>query len=298
MTLPATNPRLAYVGNNTTGTYAWTWIVYQATDLHVAVLNPQSALTVLALGSDYSIQNPILQIDANSGGNIILSASGFFAFNNGVLPAGWAIIIRRAVVFDQTTTLDSQGLYDPAAVEGQLDYLTMQTLQLQDAVAHCLQTPLDDYVAPSQNIATAALRAGGYVLFDANGNVYSTPALIEGVPAGGTTYLGIPAVTLSNLAEGLSDLVNQTLPLTSTDGATYSWSVNYGIYRGMLATVIWPYTSTTTTPVIKTTCYQAPSRIITNVVVNKDGTALTNGQLVAGTAAVLYYDGTYWRLMA
>ena len=298
MTLPAANPRLAYIGNNSTGTYAWTWLVYQAGDLHVAVLNPQSVLQVLTLGTDYSIQNPILQLDNYSGGNIVLSASGFFAFNNGVLPLGWAIIIRRAVSFDQDTTLSSQGLYDPMSVEGALDYLTMQTVQLQDAVAHCIQTPLDDYVAPSQNIGTAALRAGGYVLFDGNGNPYSTPATIPTVPAGGMIVnTGAPAVGLSNLGEFLANLVNQTLPLTSTDGVTYSWYSSYGIYAGTLASVIWPHTSTSTTPRIGTTCYQPELPPLYANIVTASGGALTMGQLVSGTAGLLLYDGTNWRVL-
>ena len=108
---------------------------------------------------------------------------------------------------------------------------------------------------------------------------------------------GAPAVGLSNLGEFLANLVNQTLPLTSTDGVTYSWYSSYGIYAGTLASVIWPYTSTSTTPRIATTCYQPELPPLYANIVTKSGGALTMGQLVSGTAGLLLYDGTNWRVL-
>lgn len=301
MTLPATNPRIAYVGNNTTGTYAWTWLVYQGSDLHVAALDPQQNVHVLAYGIDWNVQTPIMQENNANGGNIVLSGTGFFTFNNGILPGGWALIIRRSVVFDQDTELGPQGAFDPFSVESTLDYLTMQTIQLQDAVGHCLQTPLDDYQTVGQNIAAASQRAGGYVIFDAYGNVYSTPALIEGVPAGGATVAGTPAVAASNLAEGVEDKLNALLQIQGTDGVTYTYSTLFGIYAGMLVSVIWPATNTVTNPVILFTIYPQtpnPPPALARAIVNKNGSALTIGQLVQGTMALLGYDGNQLRVMA
>ena len=69
----------------------------------------------------------------------------------------------------------------------------------------------------------------------------------------------------------------------------------------MLATVIWPFTSTISGPGITTNAYYQlpnPSQSLTNNIVNKDGSALTVGQLVAGTASLLFYDGAKWRVLA
>ena len=308
MALPSTIPRTAYLGNGATSVYGWgVWRLDSATDLHVAALAPPSnpaaapVLTVLQLGVDFVIQTPALQLYNDDGGNIVLTNTGFFSATGGNLPGGWALVLRRAVVFQQGAQVGSQGDYDPATVEAALDYLTMQTIQLQDAVAHTVQTPLDDFTTPNQNVGLASERAGGYLIFDGFGNPYTTPALISGVPAGGTTVAGTPAVALGNLAEGLSDLVNQTLPLASTDGATYSWSVQYGIYAGMLATVIWPETNTVTAPQIASNIYYqepSPPPILRQPIVNKNLSALTVGQLVQGTASILFYDGASWRVMA
>lgn len=307
MSLSSTIPRISALGNGATAVYPWAWLIDTDTDLHVAVLAPpvapatQGVLTILQIGVDFIIQNPALMVGNSNGGNIVLLGTGFLAPSGGFLPGGWGIVIRRAVTFGQPAVLNDQGSYDASSIEDALDYLAMQTLQLQDAVNHCIQTPLDDYSVPQQNIGLARTRAGGYVIFDAHGNPYSTPAVIQGVPAGGETVTGIPAVAIENLAEGLSDLVNQTLGLTSTDGITYSWNVPYGIYAGMLATAIWPETSTVTNPVIASNIYYQlpnPPPILSQSIVNKDGSALTVGQLVAGTASLLFYDGAHWRVMA
>ena len=307
MALPATQARASFIGNGSTGWYPWTWLIDNASDLHVAVLAPPNPLgplqypVTLQLGVDYNIQTPVLQVGSSAGGYIVLTGTGFFAFSGGILPGGWGIVLRRSVAFDQPAVLGNQGAFDPASIEDALDYLGMQTQQLLDLCAHAIQLPADDFAVAQQNVGLANQRANSYLAFDDNGNPYTTRSRIHDVPANGATVAGVPAVDLSNLAEGLSDLVNQTLPLTSTNGIIYSWNSTYGIYAGMLATVIWPFTSTTTGPAITTNAYYQlpnPPQSLTNNIVNKDGSALTVGQLVAGTASLLFYDGTKWRILA
>jgi hypothetical protein len=95
--------------------------------------------------------------------------------------------------------------------------------------------------------------------------------------------------------------VNQTLPLTSPNGSFYYWNCPYGIYAGMLATVIWPATNIVTTPAIVSNIYYQetppPTALIQNIV-NKDGSLVTIGQFVIGTASLLFYDGNNWRALA
>ena len=193
MSLSSTIARSTAIGSGSVSTYPWTWLVNEDTDLHVAVLSPSASppqvLTVLTLGTDYTIQSPI-QIGNANGGNIILTSTGFFSATSGDLPTGWGIVIRRSVVFGQPSVLGNQAGYDPSSVENAIDYIAMQTLQLQDALAHTVQTPLDDYATPTQGIPIASLRAGGTMAFDSSGN----PTVIAGTV--GTTGVSIFSATL------------------------------------------------------------------------------------------------------
>jgi microcystin-dependent protein len=194
MSLSSTIARSTAIGSGSVSTYPWTWLVNEDTDLHVAVLSPSASppqvLTVLTLGTDYTIQSPGIQIGNANGGNIVLTSTGFFSATSGDLPVNWAIVIRRAVVFGQPSVLGNQAGYNPASVESAIDYIAMQTLQLQDALAHTVQTPLDDYATPTQGIPIASLRAGGTMAFDSSGN----PTVIAGTV--GTTGVSIFSATL------------------------------------------------------------------------------------------------------
>ena len=312
--LPSTNPRITYMGNNSTGTYPWTWLVYQDTDLHIAVLSNASpqVLTVLALGTDYTIQNENLQIGNSNGGNIVLTSSGFFAFNNGVLPTGWVLVIRRAVVFEQDTTLNSQGLYDPASIEGTLDFLTMQTIQLQDAIAHCVQMPLDDASIPAQNVPVAATRAGQYSAFDGNGNPISIPGPLSGVVAntyGGqiaqnATQLGAEIAQSANTADilqymGIAGLLPFVpIQMSSTIGSTSNYVMEFSpfgpqkygaIQGGTIILFVCPITN------VGLTSFTFGSNTMN--VLTPAGAGLSNGALVEGSVYMLAAVDSTWVLL-
>ncbi len=242
MSLPSTNPRIVYIGNNSTGTYPWTWLVYQAADLRVAVLSTDSppVLTDLTLGTDYNIQNPNLQLNNSNGGSIVLTSSGFFAFNNGILPAGYALTIRRAVTFQQSTQLTSQGLYDPASIEGALDFLAMQTIQLQDALNHVIQLPIDDTAIPAQKIPIASLRANTFAAFDGNGDVIASPGgvtliantfgaeIFQGATAIGAAVATAATVPEAQIALGLPTTVYQATSTITGPNQNYTLIQNIG----------------------------------------------------------------------
>ena len=320
MSLPSTDPRVAYVGNNSTGTYPWTWLVYEASDLHVAVLSgePLPVLTVLTLGTDYTIQNSNLQIGNSNGGNIVLTSTGFFAHNNGILPTGYAMVIRRSVVFQQDTTLTSQGLYDPASIEGALDFLAMQTIQLQDAMARCVQMPLDDYAAPAQNVSVASIRAGQLLGFDNAGNPINVASVLTGILATSLGAQVVQAATLAALQTILgggptgislfSSFQPQNIPpilafVAQCTGSTISGStqtytgMNLGQVYPLGSTILWACPSNNT----EAACNLVNGTFGTNSILNKDGSATLSTSppaLVAGTFYLLAFDGIGWRIMA
>jgi hypothetical protein len=300
--LKSTVPRNTYIGTGTTGTFGWNWLIDEASDLHVAVLVPQTGvpsyiLVVLTQGVDYVIQTPATQVGSDAGGNIVLTNTGYFAPSNGLLPSGYAIVIRRSVAFAQPDVFPNQGAYDPGEVESALDYLDMQIQQLQDQLGRTLQTPLDDYTAPGQNIGLAPVRALQFVCFDATGNVTTALAVSEFSPTD-IGPLGTPKVGLADLGNTAACYLNDLINLTSSDGITYTWTAPFSIYAGMLATCIWPYTSASVEPVIVTNfSFLINPDPITNPIKQKSGAPLYGGQLQAGTAYLLLYDGSAWRVM-
>lgn len=231
MSVANTIPRSVALGTGLVNTYPWNWLVNLDPvtgnpELHVAVLDnasPQN-LTVLTYGTDWTIQYPGVQIGAGSGGNVVLSSTGFLAASGGNLPAGWAIVVRRSVTFAQPSQLGNQAGFAPAAIESALDYLAMQTLQLQDAVAHCVQTPIDDYATPSQNVSVASLRANQLLGFDASGNPIAVQNVLTGVTA---TAFGNLLVQTANAAAA------QTL-LATTVGAGLMAAVSQAAAMGVL----------------------------------------------------------------
>ncbi len=197
--LASTNARNVYTGDGATSNYGWNWLINQASDLRVAVLSNASpqVLTVLTLGVDFTIQTPATQVGNSGGGNIVLSATGFLAPTTGFLPTGWGLIIRRSVTFGQPGVLGDQEGSAASQIESMIDYLAMQTLQILDALGRTIQTPIDDYAAPNQNLPVASLRAGAVLGFDTNGN----PALVSGtIPAIGVTPFWVTILAMTTAA--------------------------------------------------------------------------------------------------
>ena len=204
MSVASTIPRTVALGSGFFTTYPFGWLVNLDPttgnpELHVAVLDnatPQN-MTVLTYGTDYTLQYPGVQLGASAGGSVFLSSTGFLAASGGHLPYGWVIVIRRSVTFGQPSQLGNQAGFAPAAIESALDYLAMQTLQLQDAVAHCVQTPLDDYSTPTQSVPVASLRANQLLGFDSAGNPMAVQNMLTGVAA---SAFGTTLVQAANVA--------------------------------------------------------------------------------------------------
>ena len=224
MSIPATNPRVQYIGTGSGTTYAWTWLINQASDLHVAVIDTLGHVVTLVLGTDYTIQTPATQIGNSGGGNIILTATGFFAATSGNLPAGYKLVIRRAVTFQQPAVLNNQGSFSPSAIEDALDFLEMQVQQLQDQMARCLQVPTDD-AAPVNGITTAANRASTWLAFDGSGNPFSAVGALSAPVSnfGATFAAAINAAAALEILEIAGLTPRYVVPSSyDTDGSTYT----------------------------------------------------------------------------
>ena len=123
-----------FVGNGTASNFAFTFKVFQASDLEVVRLNVSTTVeTVLVINSDYTVS---LNADQNSnpGGSITLTA--------GALAAGFNLVITSDIENLQPTDIVNQGGFYPDVIEDALDRATIQIQQLQEAVDRSAKLPI------------------------------------------------------------------------------------------------------------------------------------------------------------
>jgi hypothetical protein len=123
-----------FVGNGTASTFAFTFKVFQASDLEVVRLNVATTIeTILVINSDYTVS---LNADQNSnpGGSITLTA--------GALAAGFNLVITSDIQNLQPTDIVNQGGFYPDVIEDALDRATIQIQQLQEAVDRSAKLPI------------------------------------------------------------------------------------------------------------------------------------------------------------
>lgn len=123
-----------FVGNGTASNFAFTFKVFQASDLEVVRLNVSTTIeTVLVINSDYTVS---LNVDQNSnpGGSITLTA--------GALAAGFNLVITSDIENLQPTDIVNQGGFYPDVIEDALDRATIQIQQLQEAVDRSAKLPI------------------------------------------------------------------------------------------------------------------------------------------------------------
>lgn len=123
-----------FVGNGTASNFAFTFKVFQASDLEVVRLNVSTTIeTVLVINSDYTVS---LNADQNSnpGGSITLTA--------GALASGFNLVITSDIENLQPTDIVNQGGFYPDVIEDALDRSTIQIQQLQEAVDRSAKLPI------------------------------------------------------------------------------------------------------------------------------------------------------------
>ncbi len=132
MTVPTIANPISYTGDNTTAVYAYTWRVFQDSDIVVTYTTPLGVTSTLTLNTDYTVDGAL----SYTGGNVTLVA--------GNLATGYVLELTRDPAAVQDTDLQNEGQYNAKVVENALDLLTMidQSLQQQiDDVTIQLPTP-------------------------------------------------------------------------------------------------------------------------------------------------------------
>jgi len=155
MTISSTNRKAGpYIGNGTAATFAFSFKVFQASDLEVVKLTVSTSTeTTLALTTDYTVTLNADQ-NSNAGGSITLVA--------GALAAGYNLVITSDIANLQQTDLTNQGGFYPEVITQALDRATIQIQQLQEGLDRAAQLPItssadaDALVADIMRIADSA----------------------------------------------------------------------------------------------------------------------------------------------
>ncbi|UOF81047.1 tail fiber protein [Caudoviricetes sp.] len=171
-----------YIGNGSAATFAFTFKVFQASDLEVVKLDTTTNVeTVLTLTTDYTVTLNADQ-DSNPGGSITLVA--------GALPVNRNLVITSDLEALQPTDLTNQGGFYPEVITDALDRLTILIQQLTDGVQRSIKVSTTNTINNSEFSIPPAERANKYLSFDSNGDLLVTQSV--GIPRGtwttGTAY--------------------------------------------------------------------------------------------------------------
>lgn len=145
MSLSSTNNRNDYVGNGNVDTYAYSFRIFDETDLLVTVRNTSDVETTLVLTTDYTVTG----VGDAGGGNVVLVNSGqAWLDGGGDLLTNYALTIRRVRPLTQTTDIRNQGSFFPETHEDSFDHAIMIAQQLDETLDR--STTLPETIAASE----------------------------------------------------------------------------------------------------------------------------------------------------
>lgn len=135
MTITSTSPREIKNGNGTATVFSFTFVVNQASDLVVTLVDANDNETVLTEGTGTT--NYSVSVSSYPG-----TGSVTYPATLGTELAGnEQLIIQRVVDIDQETDLVNQGAWKPEQVENTFDYSRMIDLQQQDELDRAIKSP-------------------------------------------------------------------------------------------------------------------------------------------------------------
>jgi hypothetical protein len=219
MTIPNTARKAGpLLGTGSQTAWPFTFKVFAEADVAVSVTDAAGAVTVLTLGTDYTVTLNSNQ-DTSPGGTINYPVSG------AALPVGSAIAIIGDLDYDQALDLPSGGNFSPTALENQLDRATMQIQQLKElsdrsAKMSVFSSPEDVELLTSSIITLAAIdqeivavaenEANVNVVADNIGSVNAVAANIANVVAAGanTTNINAAVANASNINAAVANATN------------------------------------------------------------------------------------------
>ena len=215
MTVSSTTTKVSYSGNGTTAVFAYTFKVFNASELVVITRSSAGVETTETLNTAYIVDG----VDNASGGNVT------FKFNTGnpsdanysttdFRPqTGETVVIKRVLPITQTTDYTPNDPFPAEVHEEALDKLTFINQQQQEQIDRSFKFAETD--TGTASIPVASERASKYLGFDTNGDVvavegtssditvstYGATLVDDADASAARTTLGLGSVaTLSSIA--------------------------------------------------------------------------------------------------
>ena len=159
MTINSTTRAISFVGNGSTSIFAFTFKVFETTDIVVILVTSAGVSTTLTLNTHYTVTLNLDQ-DTAPGGNVTMVTA----------PSGTeTLAVTSDVAYLQPTDLTNQGGFFPSVITDSLDRATIQIQQVADSAIRSLKNPITDDIALDMTLPATAARIGKYLAFDANG---------------------------------------------------------------------------------------------------------------------------------
>lgn len=181
MSLSSDTSKNTYTGTGALGTYAYSFKIFENSDLLVKVLDADGTTeSTLVLDTDYSVSGA----GQSSGGNVTIIDNGQDWQSSGLLESGAILTITRSRPYTQETDIRNQGSASRATLEDALDHQVMLAQRNKEILDRCLKLK-DSETGDSANseIPTVANRASKVLGFDANGDINA----VANVPTSGVS---------------------------------------------------------------------------------------------------------------
>ena len=145
MTVAVNVPVNAYTSTGIASSFAFTFPIFDNTQVLVIVTSPAGTGYTLALGTDYTVSGLNASGDPASAGTVNLVSAGQAWLTGGNLTTGWTIIIQSNFPIAQTTSFRNGGDFYRDALENALDYI-VYLLQQQNVSGITLTDVVTGYV--------------------------------------------------------------------------------------------------------------------------------------------------------
>lgn len=160
MTVPTSDNREQYLGNDSATEFDYAFKIFNADDLVVILTGSDDSETTLVRGSDYSVGG----VGEEAGGSVTYPLSG------DPLATGEKLTILREIPLVQETDLRNQGAYYPETIEDELDRSRMIDQQQEEVLGRTLK----------KTQAGDNFNAGGLRIVNLGDSVADSDALTQG----------------------------------------------------------------------------------------------------------------------
>ncbi len=215
-------------GDGSATSFAFSFTIYESTDLVVTKVASDGTETVLTEGTGATNYAVVVSSYPGSG------SVTYPAILGTELAVGESIVIQRVLPLEQETELSNQGGYYPKTLETQLDKIVRIEVQQQEEIARSLKGPVTDTV--SVEMPSQTDRASKFLAFSASGvpiasagsaggvavSTFMETVLDDTTAAAARTTLGAAATSdlpsaASTTEAGIVELANELETSVGTD---------------------------------------------------------------------------------